>query len=397
MRLLFYYSAERIFKDPQGNLYASGNFTPEVWERYISIADELTVVMTDSGRVIPQEEAQRSKHIIDTKKFDVVLLPDKYTSLKSFFSLKRKRLSDKKEKETFDKCDFAIIRSANTSVLSRCRKWGIPYAVEVVGCLWDAFWNHSLKGKLMAPYEFFIAKYNASKAPYALYVTNEFLQKRYPAKKAVTVSCSDVSLYHLDEKVLEERIEKIKNHSGTYVLGTAAACNVRYKGQQFVIKALAHLKKQGLENFRYDVVGSGDPSYLLKVAEKLGVADKVNIVGQLSHDKVMEWLKSIDLYIQPSLQEGLPRAVIEAMSMGVPCTGTNIAGMPELISEDLLFSRKNVREIASIIENLDTEREIKAANENFQKAKEYDAKLLSRRRAEFYKNFREYAKAHPWH
>lgn len=390
MNLLFYYSAERVFKDEYGNLYVSGNFTPEVWERYLSISDNLTVVMTDSGKVIPQAEAKEKKQLVDTEKINMMLIPNRYASFKSYFSLKRKKKTDAIQKEAFETNDFAIIRSANSSVLGHCRRWGVPYSIEVVGCLWDAYWNHSLKGKIMAPYEFFVSKYNVRKAPYALYVTNKFLQKRYPTK-GKSVCCSNVSLPTADQRILDERLNKINNHSGKLILGTAAACNVRYKGQQYVIKALSILKKQGLTDFQYDIVGAGDPSYLLKVAEKYGVLDQINIVGQLSHDKVMEWLKGIDLYIQPSLQEGLPRAVIEAMSMGVACMGTNIAGLPELINKDMLFRRKSSKDIARIIKGLDAPTLLKLSKENFEEAKNYDYKVLSKRRTEFYNDFRKYA------
>ncbi len=390
MNLLFYYSAERVFKDECGNLYTSGNFTPEVWDRYLSISDNLSVIMTDSGKIISKEEAMEKKQLIDTEKINMILLPERFVSLKSYFSLKRKRKTDKIQRDAFEANDFAIIRSANSSVLGRCRRWGIPYAIEVVGCLWDAFWNHSIKGKVMAPFQFLKSKYNVRKAPYALYVTNEFLQKRYPTK-GKNVNCSNVSLHTIDPEVLKERLEKIKNKSGKLIIGTAAACDVRYKGQQYVIKALSILKKQGLTDFRYDIVGAGDPSYLLGVAEKYGVSDQINIVGQLSHDKVMEWLKGIDLYIQPSLQEGLPRSVIEAMSVGLPCMGTNIAGIPELINKSMLFKRKSSKDIARIIKGLNTDVLLELSKENFEEAKNYHYQILSKRRTEFYNDFRKYA------
>ena len=390
MKLVFYHESERIFKDEVGNLYTSGNFTPEVWDRYLSVCDHLTVIMTDSGKVLSEEEAKKTKQQIDTDKITVVLLPDRYASFKKYFSIKRKQESNRIQKEAFNACDYAIIRSANSPAIAMFRKTGKPYAIEVVGCLWDSFWNHSLRGKLMALYEFLISKYNVKKADYVLYVTNKFLQRRYPTR-GKTVNCSNVSLSGFDDKVLEARLEKIKNHNGKIILGTAAALDVRYKGQQYVIKALGRLKKHGITNFQYDLVGRGDQAYLRRVAEKHGVTEQINFIGQIPHDGVLEWLKGIDLYIQPSLQEGLPRSVIEAMSMGLPCAGSSVAGIPELLNDSMLFKGKDFKAIAHILGSLNKENMLSLAKENYEEAKQYDVEILSKRRTEFYNDFRKFA------
>ncbi len=83
MKLLFYYSYEKAYTDENGNIYISGNFPPEVWERYLSISEHLDVVLRDGGR-IKREDAIKSKQIIDTQKINVILVPDLKKSLRSF-------------------------------------------------------------------------------------------------------------------------------------------------------------------------------------------------------------------------------------------------------------------------------------------------------------------------
>ena len=46
--------------------------------------------------------------------------------------------------------------------------------MEVVGCAWDALWNHSYKGKILAPKSYMSMRRAVSKAPYVVYVTNGF-------------------------------------------------------------------------------------------------------------------------------------------------------------------------------------------------------------------------------
>ena len=112
--------------------------------------------------------------------------------------------------------------------------------------------------------------------------------------------------------------KKIRTYSGKLVLGTAAAVNVAFKGQRYVIEALARLKAAGRTDVEYRLAGGGDPTALRELAQRLGVAEQVAFAGSLPHDAVFSWLDGLDLYIQPSLQEGLPRALIEAMSRGLP-------------------------------------------------------------------------------
>lgn len=392
MKLMFYYTSERVYHDDNGNLYTSGNFTPEVWERYTTIAEEVHVVMTDSGETLSEEDARKTKQIVNNSKIFMHLIPDRFASLRSFMSKEIRQKINVIQKEVFTISDFAVIRPANSSAIARYRKTGKPYAIEVVGCAWDAFWNHSLKGKVLAPYEFLYAKNEVRKTAFALYVTNKYLQKRYPTN-GFTTNCSNVSLNPPETSILEERLKRIEGYSkDTKIhIGTAAALNVRYKGQEYVIRALGKLKQQGITNFEYQVIGGGSADYLLRVARECDVEDKLKVVGQLSHDKVFSWLRNIDIYIQPSLQEGLPRSVIEAMSYGLPCAGSRVAGIPELLTEDMLFKGKDVNGIVRILRSLSPARMSELAEMNFEAAKQYDVEILKKRRHDFYMAFRNYA------
>ena len=109
----------------------------------------------------------------------------------------------------------------------------------------------------------------------------------------------------------------------------------------------------------------------------------------MPHSKVFEWLETIDLYVQPSLTEGLPRALIEAMSRGVPALGSRVAGIPELINSEMLFnnSKNRVKEIELILKNLSKNKLRAQAIYNYNVAKEYHADIINKRREAFMKNF----------
>ena len=109
----------------------------------------------------------------------------------------------------------------------------------------------------------------------------------------------------------------------------------------------------------------------------------------MPHEKIFDWLDSIDIYVQPSRQEGMPRALIEAMSRGVPAFGANTGGIPELLSDQYLFSNSstNINEIIEILNLFQKNTMIQLAEQNYEIAKEYQEKKLQEVRERFYLNF----------
>jgi glycosyltransferase involved in cell wall biosynthesis len=103
------------------------------------------------------------------------------------------------------------------------------------------------------------------------------------------------------------------------------------KGIEFLVQALALLI---MRNYDVNLRLAGDgPSraVLAGTARQLGVADHVCFLGNLSEQDVARELSSSDLFILPSLTEGVPVAIMEAMAVGVPVIATNVAGTSELV------------------------------------------------------------------
>ena len=387
MRLLFCYSAKgRI--DKNNNIYPK-TFTDELLKRYYYLADDITMF----GRYYLCEENLNEYYISlnDRNNYRIINIPNIY-SLKGILFFNRKVW--KQVEDEVKKADIVIIRVPDMlgdRALKFCNKYNKKYIVEMGGCSWDSMWNYNLKGKLLAPIRFLKTRITVKNSNNVIYVTNNFLQKRYPTY-GNSIGCSDVCLEKIDSMNLKNRINKIKNMdmNKKIVIGTCAAIDVKYKGQEYVIKALSALKNKGFTNFEYQLVGGGSPERLLKIAKKFKVEDKIKIVGSISHDKVFKWLDSIDIYIQPSNQEGLPRAVVEAMSRGCPCIVSNTGGNPELIEKKYVFKRKKYKLLEKCLTNICNKKElIDQATKNFEKSKEYDADLLDKKRKEFYDSIME--------
>ncbi|UVI39562.1 glycosyltransferase family 4 protein [Qipengyuania spongiae] len=100
------------------------------------------------------------------------------------------------------------------------------------------------------------------------------------------------------------------------------------KGQDILLEALADLTGRGY-SLRLVLIGDGElRGELEKVSRKLGLGDRVSFRGDLEPDKVRCQLREADIFVLPSRSEGLPLALIEAMSCGLPCVATNVGGVP---------------------------------------------------------------------
>lgn len=260
----------------------------------------------------------------------------------------------------------------------------IPYLGECMGEAWDSYWNHGdLAGKFIAPYMEHRLKQVMQEADFAVYVTDNYLQHRYPTN-CRSINASNVFIREVNEEVLERRLLKIQKMDVTDIsLMTSASVEAVAKGHRYVIEALSLLARKGIKA-KYYIAGGGDITRLKKIAEKYNVQDQVIFLGELSMRKLFDVLESIDIYIQPSLQEGLPRAVIEAMSLGCPCLGSNTAGTPELIPEKYIFNRRSARAIANSIIKLLEEDMTEVAVMNFYKSREYLAEKLNSRRNKYF-------------
>ena len=387
MKLVFIHDGP-LFYDQDGNYYEFAYH--ELYERYSYIADEITFMM----RTKPIDGNRKFTPVPD--EITVVSVPN-FKSPKTYFK-KKNEAAAIVEKQVIDS-DYIILRSQSSIAqlaLQYIKKYKKPYIIESVGCSWDSYWNHGLLGKVVAPYMYLKTRNEIKNASYVYYVTTEFLQKRYPTK-GKTVSCSNVVLDPLEPETLEKRFQKINtfNPRKKLILGTAAAIDTRYKGHEHVIEAMPKLLELGY-NVEYRLAGGctgqRNSTFLADLAKKCGVEERVIFCGSLSSAQMPDYYDSLDIYVQPSKQEGLPRAVIEAMSRACPVIGTNIAGIPELVQKEFLFKKGSSKEIEYAIKRIIDSDLNKIAKENYSTASKYEREKLVHKRQKFYDVFIEETK-----
>jgi len=378
MRVL--YSTQSVVEYDGQHYYS--NAVKATYPRYLLLGDEVTVLCHLKQVKEPQSD------IIEDGAVSFSFIP-KTNNLKTlFFEHESIKNVIEQEVKNTDVCVVHMNKHGRI-VLRYAKKYKKPIMSVVGGCPWDALWNYDWRGKLLAPWEWWRTKVAQRQIPYTIYVTRKFLQNRYP-NGGHWIACSNVNIKTGDERVLEnrlKRIEIIKENQKVLRIGTSAALDVPYKGQKYVIRALASLRDKGIK-LEYHLIGRGNPSFLQKEIERYNLSEQVFIYGALPHEKVLDFLDNIDIYIQPSKQEGLPRGLIEAMSRGCLCIGSNIAGIPELLEERYLFPKGKVKKLMSIIEQINYKKLREQAIRNFEVAKEYDRDFLNKKRNDFILEFR---------
>jgi len=162
-----------------------------------------------------------------------------------------------------------------------------------------------------------------------------------------------------------------------------------YKGPDVLIHAVGACVREGL-NIELVFVGSGGYQAQLEArAAALGIGTRVQFRGQLAAaEAVRAELDRADLFVLPSRQEGLPRAMIEAMARALPCIGSSVGGTPELLPAEDMVPPNDASALARRIREVvgDPPRMVRMSARNLEKAREYRYDVLSERRRVFYEN-----------
>ena len=125
---------------------------------------------------------------------------------------------------------------------------------------------------------------------------------------------------------------------------------IEVKGHEHLIRALKILKDSGLRLEAY-IVGEGHLKGRLRdMIASLGL-DGVTLVGPRPHGEIPLWMNAADLFVLPSLWEGLPTVMLEALACGTPFVGTKVGGVPDVINEEvgILVEPGSAEELAEAI------------------------------------------------
>lgn len=122
---------------------------------------------------------------------------------------------------------------------------------------------------------------------------------------------------------------------GKFIIGCIGRLHPQ-KGQVFLLRAFARLIQDGLENIVLLIVGDGPMrTSLVNQTAKLGIDSHVRFLGTVTGNAYNNILSIMDLYVQPSLYEGLPRTLLDAMAAERAIIATNVNGNREAIEDEV--------------------------------------------------------------
>ncbi len=272
-----------------------------------------------------------------------------------------------------------------------------PYGVEVVGDPYDVFAPGAVKHPLRSWFRWLFTRRlrrQCGNASAAAYVTEHSLQQRYPAPRAALVT--HYSSIDLPTSALVPAARAVDAARHACTLLTVGSLAQLYKAPDVLIDAVAACIQAGLD-LRLVIVGDGKHRPELEQRVKLlGLGQRVSFVGQLpAGEAVRAHLDQADLFVLPSRTEGLPRAMIEAMARGLPCVGSRVGGIPELLPPEDLVPPNNVAALAQKIRQVvaDPQRMAQMGARNLETATRYQEDVLRERQITFYRHVKDQTEA----
>lgn len=176
----------------------------------------------------------------------------------------------------------------------------------------------------------------------AVFANSEMLKKKALQSKqnqtiGVIYNGVDISKFQFSPK---------KNIPQTLTLISTGRLSL-IKGYDFLIQAM-----EGLPNICLKLIGDGtEYNNLKKLAEKLGV--NVAFVGNQPHHKIKQFLQQADIFVLPSLNEGMSNSLLEALACGLPIIATDVGGTKELVKENIngfVIEKESVEQIRNAIQ-----------------------------------------------
>lgn len=378
----------RFEQTPDGAVWTQIAFDYQFWQRYLTVFDSVTVV----ARLRPVSDVAADWQRADGDR--VAFAPIPYY-IGPWQYVVRSRHIRQSLQAALSHAEALILRvpsqlaNLSESWLQRSQH---PFGLEIVGDPFDVFAPGATQNPLRPVFRHWFThrlKRQCLTSCATAYVTAEALQRRYPPHvKSFSTHYSSIELSG-SAFALKPRQYFSLTPLRLVTVGSLAQL---YKAPDVLIDAVAIARQQGVP-VQLVIVGDGQYRAQLEAqAIALGVQSHVHFCGQLpAGQAVREQLDRADVFVLPSRQEGLPRAMIEAMSRGLPCIGSTVGGIPELLpAADLVVAGDAPALAAKMMEfATDSERLRDRSQRNLAKAQDYRDDRLRDRRIEFYRKVQE--------
>lgn len=175
------------------------------------------------------------------------------------------------------------------------------------------------------------------------YLSEFAIEMGYEGNPVVIPNGVDVE--NFSREISKDDIEKIRSDfskKNQKILVTSSRLAEK-NGLEYVIKAMPKLPE-----YVFLILGIGElEKDLKKLAKDLDVSDRVFFQGFIPHKDLPKYLKVSDIFIRPSISEGLGNSFLEAMAIGIPVIGTPVGGIPDFLTdgETGIFVIRKIRKV----------------------------------------------------
>jgi len=206
----------------------------------------------------------------------------------------------------------------------------------------------------------------------------------------LSVICSGIGLNKFKESLLSEK-QNLKKELGipqnSLIVGTAGRL-VPVKGPEFLIKAAKYIISKYPDTY-FIFTGDGPlENALNRKAREMGISENIIFLGW--RDDVAKIISIYDIFVLPSLNEGMGRVLAEAMALGKPIVASNTGGIPDLVihgKNGFLVPPKNPKELAKYIQVLieDKDKREKMSLKGKEMSLNFSAEIMIEKIASLYK------------
>jgi glycosyltransferase involved in cell wall biosynthesis len=378
---------ERLERTPDGVIWGLSSY--DVWSRYLDVFDSVRLV----GRVreVPRPTGQNLR--ASGPGVTVWSVPH-YHGPREFLKMVT-RIGDA-VRRSYQVGDAVIVRvggQIGQPLYKVLRRIGAPYGVEVIGDPYEAFAPGSMTHPLRPLFRWWFTIQQqrfCRNAVAAAYVTERALQRRYPCGGR-EFGVAEVLLTGYPGSNGRPALKTEPGPDGPCRLITIGSLEHRHKGTDVLLEAVARCGHEGLA-LTLTIVGDGRCRRALEdLAGELQIATRVRFVGAVAGaEAVRQLLGESDLFVLPSRTEGLPRVLLEAMAMGLPCIASNVGGIPELLPPEDMFPAGQVGDLVAKIADVivDRNRLNRMSARNTLKSGQFLDPALRERRNQFYRHLR---------
>jgi glycosyltransferase involved in cell wall biosynthesis len=394
----------RFLQTPDKKIWTITQCPYGFYREYLQVFDQVRVI----SRVFPVSQAEPNFLPVEGPGVEFYAMPGykgPYGFVAQFASVRSKA------KHAVPSGSAVILR-VHSQVANSVEGWltrrDIPYSLEVTADPYDVL-SPAANRHPVAPIarRYFTRRLQrqCQRALAVSYVTQEYLQKRYPPAAVENGSQSSsgearpagqcvmaVSDASLSPECFVTRTRTTQHDRSRLRIVFVGTLQSLYKGPDVLVEAVGLCKAQGIPvSVRF--IGSGEQIRSLQSrCVQLGIDQQVEFVGNVTAGgPVRQELDDADLFVLPSRAEGVPRAMLEAMARALPCLGSSIGGIPELLHQEDLVSPDNPAALAKAIAQVFNHpaKLQRMSERNLLRATSYSTEILSNRRLDFYRQVKE--------